>query len=133
MLNDPGAAWMEMSRTLVLPWGHLSPKHLFPEPTVRRVRNLEPLSVPLLRASLSTCVSPALAEMEGPWTEAGTGVEGWFLCCHFLDCCEEPKGSLASQGILCTSPWMRWFQQHAVALGLVEHLYLEKRVPAAIL
>lgn len=115
----------------MLPWGYLSPKHLFPEPTVRRVRNLEPLSVPLLRACLSTCVSTALGETEGPWTEAGTGVEECFLCCYFLGCCEEPKGSLASQGILYTSPWVHWFKQCAVALGPVEHLYLEKRVPAA--
>lgn len=35
------------------------PKHLFPEPTVRRVGNLEPLSVPLPRASPSTCCIPA--------------------------------------------------------------------------
>ena len=45
---------------LALPRGHLSPKHVFPEPTARRVRNLEPLSVPLPRAFLSSCCIPAL-------------------------------------------------------------------------
>lgn len=35
-----------MSGTLALPRGHLSPNHLFPGPTAKSVRNLEPLSAP---------------------------------------------------------------------------------------
>ena len=71
----------------MLPRGPLTLEHLFPEPTVRRVRNLEPLPVPqpLPRASPSPCCIPALGgEGRALDRERGWGSRGVFCAATFL-------------------------------------------------
>lgn len=101
-----GSPCLDGDGTSVLPRGHLSPKHLFPELTTRRVRKPGASVCDAAQSLPFHLLHPSPGwRWKGLGQRAGTGVEGCFSCCHFLGCCEKPKSSLASRCILCTSPW----------------------------